>query len=363
MKYFSMLIKPASSTCNLRCKYCFYCDVSEHRDIKNYGVMSREVMEKLIDQVLSSFSEEVTINFAFQGGEPTCAGIEYFRVFTDYVERRKKNFHHIRYAIQTNGSLLNDEWISLFKKSEFLVGISLDGEKGLHDELRPNNRGQGTHESIMSNIKKMLEAEVDFNILTVLSRQLAQKPKELFEFYRSHNFDYVQLIPCLPDFESKEDNYSLRPQDFYDFYDVFFEEWHAAYQNNRILSVGYFDNMIPLFANHPPRMCGYLGFCSMQFVVESDGSVYPCDFYVLDEYKIGNIQEMSLEEIAKSAAVEMFIKEPKRMSKLCADCRYQKICNGNCKRMNICYFDDEFCALQAFMKKHEEKILAIARRI
>ena len=363
MKYFSMLIKPASSICNLRCKYCFYSDVSQHREIKNYGIMGQEVMERLIAQVLSYFNEESSISFAFQGGEPTCAGIEYFRNFTKFVAEKKKDFHHIHYSLQTNGTLLDDEWISFFKKHQFLVGVSLDGEKCIHDELRPNNLGQGTHDTIMANIEKMKLAGVDFNILTVLTRQLAQKPKELFEFYQKNDFNYVQLIPCLPDFESKEDEYSLQSTDFYHFYDIFFAEWYAAYLNNQIMSVGYFDNMIPLFANLPPQMCGYLGFCSVQFVVESDGGVYPCDFYVLDEYRIGNIQEMSLEEIVKSAVARQFVKEPKRMSKLCADCRYQKICNGNCKRMNICYFDDEFCALQAFMKKHEEKILAIARRI
>ena len=297
MKYFSMLIKPASSLCNLRCRYCFYCDVAENREIPSYGVMNEETMKILIDKTLDFFREEVTITFAFQGGEPTVAGLDYFRRFIRRVNLKKKSYHLIQYALQTNATLLNDEWIRFLKQNRFLVGVSLDGYAAQHNAMRPDAKGQGTFARILENIEKLRQAKIDFNILTVLTRQLAEHPKELFEFYLEHHFDYIQLIPCLPPLEELNDPYSLTPQAFFRFYDEFFQLWLEELKQDHYISVTLFDNLIPLFAGVPPQQCGYLGFCSMQFVVESDGSVYPCDVYVLDEYKLVNLRDCSVASV------------------------------------------------------------------
>ena len=204
MKYFSMLIKPASSLCNLRCRYCFYCDVAENRKIPSYGVMSEETMNILIDKTLGFFREEVTITFAFQGGEPTVAGLDYFRRFIRRVNLKKKSYHQIQYALQTNATLLDDEWVRFLKQNRFLVGVSLDGYAAHHDAMRPDAKGQGTFARILENIEKLRQAKINFNILTVLTRQLAEHPKELFDFYLRQHLDYIQLIPCLPPLEDRE---------------------------------------------------------------------------------------------------------------------------------------------------------------
>jgi len=363
MKYFSILIKPASSICNMKCKYCFYYDVADHREIRNYGIMNENTMKVMIDQILSYFQEEVVITYSFQGGEPTCAGLEYFKCFVEYVEDKKNSYHHIQYAIQTNGLLIDDEWLSFLKENHFLVGISIDGSKTYHDEVRVDGTLKGSHERVVNVIDRMEKMGIEFNVLTVLTAQLAQHPKELFEFYLENKMDYIQLIPCLPPLEVKNDYYALTPQAFFDFYDVFFSLWLKEYEKDHIISVSHFDNLISLFADKPPLMCGYLGFCSMQFVVESNGDVYPCDFFVLDQYRIGNIKENSIEALAKSQVTGLFLQEEKRNSKLCGYCRYIKICNGQCKRMNICYYDDEYCGLQAFMQKYEKEIMDIAQRV
>lgn len=360
MKYFSMLIKPASSACNLRCQYCFYCDVAKNRKIPTYGIMDEATMNLLIDKTLGFFHEEVTITFAFQGGEPTVAGLDYFRRFIRRVHLKKKRFHHFQYALQTNATLLNDEWIAFLKQNRFLVGVSLDGYAAQHDAMRPDAEGQGTFSRIMENIEKMRRAKIEFNILTVLTRQLAQHPKKLFDFYLHHHFDYIQIIPCLPPFEELNDAYSLTPQAFFHFYDEFFTLWLEELKQNHYISVTLFDNLIPLFAGVPPQQCGYLGFCSMQFVVESDGSVYPCDFYVLDQYKLGNLRDLSLNELMKSPTLPQFLHEPHRTTPLCKTCRYARICHGQCRRMNVCYFDDQFCGYQAFIQKHEVMLSQLA---
>lgn len=363
MKYFSMMIKPASSLCNLRCSYCFYHDVSDHREIKSHGIMSDVVMNSLIERVFEAFQEESSLTFAFQGGEPTLAGLDYFRKFVDKVNHLKKDYHEVHYALQTNGTLLDDEWIAFLKENNFLVGISLDGFIKNHDMNRKDSQLKGTYERIMINIRKMKEIGVEFNILTVLTSSLSKHAKELYQFYKKNEFEYVQLIPCLPAFNNKKDPYALQPKQFFQFYDEFYQYWLKDYETGHLMHVTYLDNIIPLFAGFPPQQCGYLGFCSNQLIVESDGSVYPCDFYVLDQYYLGNIQEKGIKELALSNIARDFIQEERTYSKRCKLCRYKYICNGQCKRMSICYYDENYCGLEEFMTKHEKTIVEIARRI
>lgn len=129
------------------------------------------------------------------------------------------------------------------------------------------------------------------------------------------------------------------------------------------MSITLFDNIIPLFAGIPPQQCGYLGYCHTQFVIEADGSVYPCDFYVLDEYKLGNINNDSIEILSKNSVVTKFLEMPRRKSNLCDSCRYLNICHGQCKRMNINYFTENYCGYQDFLASKEKEILSIAKNI
>lgn len=361
MKYFSMLIKPASSLCNMRCKYCFYEDVASNRNIKSMGIMSIDVTKTLIDKTLALFDSEATITFAFQGGEPTIAGIKYFYDFVDYVNLTKKEYHTINYAIQTNGTNINVEWANFFKINNFLVGVSLDGFKINHDLNRIDSNNCGTFDIIMKNIQVLKDYQVDFNILTVLTSYLSNYPNELFDFYLVNNFDYIQLIPCLPSFNNVNDSFALKPKDFYHFYNTFFERWYHEFTNNHYISVTLFDNLIPLFNGVLPQQCGYLGFCSNQFVVEADGSVYPCDFYVLDQYCLGNILSDDIKSMMKSNIAYNFINEKKQICNLCQNCNYYLICKGQCKRMSVCYYNNEYCGYQNFIESNKHKITNVLK--
>lgn len=362
MKYFSMLIKPASSSCNMCCKYCFYNDVSTCRETFNYGIMSQETMQACIDLPFNYFQEETQITFLFQGGEPTCAGLDYFKEFIKYVDQKKQSYHQVFYGIQTNGTLLTEEWIQFFKQNSFLVGISLDGYQENHDSIRLDSAYKGTYQKIVDVIKQLKKEQVEFNVLTVLTSQLAKDPERLFRFYLGNDLNYIQLIPCLPPFE-EQDEYGLKPEEFFSFYDKLFPLWKEELEKNQQISINFFDNVIPLFVGIPPQQCGFLGYCTMQFVVESDGSVYPCDFYVLDQYKLGNVKANSILELSKSSILKQFLKEEKRKCSLCECCRYLKICNGQCKRMNLCYYNESYCGYQAFLMKHESSIMEIASKI
>lgn len=348
MKNITILLKPASSSCNYNCRYCFYYDIADNRSIKNYGIIQPETIDNLLDKVFNFFNEKTQINFAFQGGEPTVAPISTFKYFIQQVQLKKKEFHHIGYSIQTNGSMINDEWINLFKQYNFLVGISLDGFKENHNYFRLI-KNKPTFNEVMKTINLLQKNNIQYNILTVLTNKLAQHPVKLFNFIKKNNFNFVQLIPCLPKIATIQDEFSLTPKKFFEFYQVFFDLWFNEYQNNNYISINLFNDIFNILQNKLPGSCGALGFCSFQFIVEANGNVYPCDFYVLDEYNLGNINQQSFEEIISNPLINQFLHRKKRDTKLCHNCKYVNICHGQCPRLNVCYFNDDYCGYQKLL--------------
>lgn len=363
MKNLSFLIKPASSSCNLKCRYCFYADVSEHRQIKSNGVMKEDTMKLLIDKSLSLLDEDGEVTYAFQGGEPTVAGLAFFQAFCAYVDQQKGEKQKIHYALQTNAYVVDESWCAFFHTYDFLVGVSLDGYKENHDYFRLTTGNKATYKQVMQAVSCLRTHDVKFNILTVLSKQLAKHPQKLYEFYQKEKFEFIQLIPCLAGLDEESNPFALTPQLFASFYKKFYDFWLAEMKVGVYRSVGLFDNIIPMFVDIPPQQCGLLGYCSVQFVVESDGSIYPCDFYVLDEYKGGNIHTLDLMEIAQSEPMQAFLKEKKTMSPLCGSCPFVSICHGNCKRMNSLYFTDTYCGYQDFLTYAYPTMMNIAKQI
>lgn len=347
--HYSYLIKPASSLCNLSCRYCFYHDVSEHRNQKSTGIMTAEVAHKLIENALNCESD-ASISFMFQGGEPTLAGIDYFIDFTAYVSVIKKEKQKIRYIFQTNGILIDEQWCQFFYKHQFLIGISIDGYAKNHNYCRPNYQGCNTLNHILTSVSFLRKYKVEFNILTVLTSILAKHPQKLYDFYRMNQFYYIQLIPCLPGLEEKKNTFSLTPKEFAAFYKAFYSLWLEDYQKGNYLSVTLFDNLIPMFLDIPPTQCGYLGFCSPQCVVESDGSVYPCDFYVLDRYYSGNVIDTPFETIRTCETTKTFLSEQKPRCNLCTSCPFLRFCHGNCKRMACVYYEENYCGYREFLE-------------
>lgn len=361
MKPISFLIKPASSGCDLRCKYCFYADVSEHREVKTNGIMNEDTMHTLIEEALKDEFSEIT--FAFQGGEPTLAGIDYFKAFVSYVQQQKKTHQNIHYALQTNAYTIDEAWCSFFHEHDFLIGVSLDGYKENHNYFRLAMKQTTTYQRVMQSIHLLRKHEVQFNVLTVLSAQLAKHPQKLYRFYKEQKFDYVQLIPCLSGLDEPQNEFSLHPHLFASFYKTFYDLWLKDFQKNDYMSVTLFDNIIPMYRGVAPQQCGMLGHCALQYVVESDGSIYPCDFFVLDSYCAGNIKKNSIEEMEKSQPMINFLTEKKRTTPLCESCTFHKICFGNCKRLNTTYFNDTYCGYQDFLTHAYPSMIEIAKNL
>lgn len=346
MKTLSFLVKPVSAGCQLNCTYCFYKDIAENRSCANYGRMRNEVAVALLEKVFQAADADADITFAFQGGEPLLAGLPFYEQFADAVKQLRQPKQNVRYAIQTNGCLLNAAWCSFFHKHNVLVGVSLDGWRKQHDLYR-KRKNAGTYADVMRAIQLLRRHHVDFNILSVLSRQLAREPKKLFAFYKEHGFSHVQLIPCLAPLQEKQSAYSLTPELFYQFYRSYFDLWIQDVENKQYQSVALFDNLLLLLQGKTPGTCGMLGECQFQYVVESDGSLYPCDFYVLDEYHCGNVLDTDLLSARDCSRAKAFAyrEEPQ----LCAACPFQPMCHGNCKRLRSVFMNETQCGYQRFL--------------
>ena len=338
MKRLSLLIKPASSLCNMRCKYCFYHDVGEHRENPSYGIMSRETAEKIIININRDLDVGDEITIAFQGGEPTLAGLDWFEFFVETMTAQKKV--KTNWALQTNGLLIDKAWAEFLKKHNFLTGLSIDANAGIHDSIRLRANGEGTYEACMKTKALMDDYGAEYNILCVLTNELANMPDKVWRFISSEKIKFIQFIPCLESFDENENSaYPLKPARFASFYTKLYYWWMKELEKGTYYSVKLFDDTANYFFRGVPSSCGINGRCHAQYVVEANGSVYPCDFYVLDQYNTGKLTEHTLHELFDSPLMQAFIKEERDLPPLCNTCTYLKYCNGGCKRMNrVVYF-------------------------
>lgn len=352
MKHLSIMIKPASSLCNLRCKYCFYEDVAENRTVPSLGIMSIDTMKAVIDSIFDSLSDKDELTLAFQGGEPTMAGLEFFEKLSEYVDSKLKEKRvRLSYAIQTNATTLTKEWCEYFSKYHYLVGVSLDLHRGCHDSLRLDAGGNGTFDRVLSGIELLRAENVEFNVLCTLTESLAQYPRKVWDMIVKNNFEYVQFTPCLGELGSKTP-YELSPKRFAEFYKDIFDRWYVDLLNGKGRSVKLFDDIANLFLYGTRTACGINGKCSPQIIVEADGSVYPCDFYCLDQYRLGNLASENLLLLYKKSE-ESESKKREPLPKMCSQCRYLVNCGGGCKRMrsSVCFTDEnkEYCGYRELL--------------
>ena len=328
----SILIKPASSACNLRCAYCFYADEASIRTVPNYGLMPQAVSHTLIEKAAGA--AEGSITFLFQGGEPTLAGLDFYRDFVSHVKKTVPSALAVQYAIQTNGMELDGEWCRFFQENRFLVGLSLDGNRECHDRFRRDGEGKGTYHRVMKAARLLEEAGVDYNVLTVVTGHLARHIQSVFSALCKEGFRFQQYIPCLDPLEEErgEQGYSLSPEQYERFLKTLFDLWYRELEQGRYWSIRYFDNLVWMLNGHAPEQCSMLGCCGLQYLVEADGSVYPCDFYGLDGYRLGNIQQDSWEELDRVREEIGFVEASRRVPEECKTCHWYPLCRNGCRR-------------------------------
>lgn len=324
----SMMIKPVSSRCNMRCAYCFYADVAAHRQTADFGVMTSETMRALIRRTF--IYADGGVSFAFQGGEPTLAGVGFYEEFLREVRRCNSRGLPVSFALQTNGYAVSDEMLALFSEHHFLLGVSLDGPEDMHDALRKDALGRGTYRRVMNTIEKLRAWGIQYNILCVVTSETARRAREAWNALREHG--YLQFIPCIDGLEGGSGAYSLSPEAYGGFLIETYDLYEKAIDEGKPVSERRFDNYLSMLAGYPPEMCGMSGRCGLYYLAEADGSVYPCDFYVLDEWKMGNINAVSLSRMEKSPASERFRQASARLPAACPACGYLSLCRGGCRR-------------------------------
>ena len=223
--------------------------------------------------------------FSFQGGEPTLRGLDFYR---DYSE--------LSNCIQTNGILLDEQWAHFLHDNRFLVGFSLDGPREIHDLFRKDKNGDGTFTTVIQKARLLEKHDVDFNILLVVTSALAERPGKSYSFFQKNSFHYLQFIPCIDPLAEKRGgrNFSLQPVEYLQFLKKFYDRWSEDILSGKDVSIRYFDNLVRIVMGEAPETCGMRGTCSCQFVFEADGSYYPCDFYVTEKWKLGNIRDVVL---------------------------------------------------------------------
>lgn len=332
MRAVNILIKPSSSNCNMRCKYCFYFDEADNRSTPSFGFMDDTTMFTLIEKALQHAAEQCV--FGFQGGEPMLVGLSWFERFVDCVQQLNTNNIQVSYALQTNGTLINEAWAHFFAQNNFLVGVSLDGPRKFHDYYRRDNHNNGSFARIMNNIKILQDYNVNFNTLTVVTARSACNIKDIYRFFINHNLLNHQYILCLDPIEgsASKSSYALSPTLCLRFLTDLFDVWYTDRRAGIPVYNRYFENLAGLLKGCVPETCSMRGMCSAQYAVEADGSVYPCDFYMTDPYYLGNITTDSFGTIDNTRQKIGFIERSCKLSKDCFSCRWLAVCRGGCYR-------------------------------
>lgn len=329
----SVLIKPSSGMCNMTCDYCFYCDETQKRTQKSYGFMSEATLKNVIRKTM--LRAEGTACYTFQGGEPTLRGLDFFEKVLFYQKQYNKKGVQVYNSLQTNGLFMDETWCRFLRENRFLTGISLDGIQKTHDACRHSRKDNApTFDRICKSIALLETHHVEFNILTVVNQTVAQNIQEIYAFYKRQKWNYQQYIACLDPLKEPhgQNSYSIPSESYGQFLTELFCLWYKDWKKNRQPYIRQFENYIAILLGQFPESCDQRGTCSIQYAVEADGSVYPCDFYMTDEYRLGNFNERRLDEIDAKRREISFLERSLLLDQSCKLCTYYSLCKGGCQR-------------------------------
>ena len=331
MKTVGIMIKPASGLCNMHCDYCFYQDEIRHRGGTVYEMMTLETLRNVIRRTLLQAEESYSL--AFQGGEPTLRGLDFYREAVKLVNRYNRNAVPVSYALQTNGMLLDEEWAAFLSEHKFLVGLSVDGTAEIHNRYR-HAGNKDAFAAVIRSAALLDQYHVDYNILTVVHREVAERIGEIYRDYRTRGWNYLQFITCLDPLGEEPGTrpYSLTPERYGRFLCDLFDLWYEDAVKKNAPYIRQFDNYLTILAGYPPEACEHGGICGLQNVVEADGSIYPCDFYVLNEYCLGNLNHDRLPEAYKRRDEIGFRERSVIHPEECQNCPWHFICRNGCYR-------------------------------
>jgi uncharacterized protein len=327
MKPFSLLIKPSSADCNLRCEYCFYLPRSELYPETKRHRMPDDVLEAMISGYMATDQPQYV--FAWQGGEPLLMGEEFFRKVTALQKEHGKAGAVVANGLQTNATLVTDEFASHLAKYKFLTGVSLDGDVDLHDRFRKTIDGRGSHAMVMAGLEKLRKAGAEVNALVLVSKANVSRPREVYRWLKEQDLLFHQYIPCV-EFDEGDGltPHSITGDEWGEFLCGIYDEWRAG--DERIVSVRTFDCVMMRYFNGSRDICRMGGDCRHYFVVEWSGDAYPCDFFVDQELRLGNVRDDSWEGLLASEAYAEFGAKKSQWNARCEGCEVLDLCMGDC---------------------------------
>lgn len=350
---FHIMTKPIGPICNLGCTYCFYLEKEALYEDGKWR-MAPDLLESYIRQYIEAQPTDF-VSFAWQGGEPTLLGVEFFRRVVA-LQREYADGKTIENAFQTNGTLLDDAWGTFLKESDFLVGISIDGPRELHDRYRVDKQGRSSFDQVMRGVEVLKRHEVAFNTLTCLNRATSKKPLEVYRFLKDIGSTFLQFIPIIerrPDATARQCGldlaappergalqvgeqlpvfgWSVLPQDFGDFYIRLFDRW--VRKDVGKVYVQFFDTALGKWVGAPGGICVHNETCGDALAIEHNGDVYSCDHFVYPAHKLGNLREQSLPDLVNDPRQRAFgAAKSECLPRYCRECPVRFACHGGCPK-------------------------------
>ena len=344
---FSVMLKPIGPICNLNCTYCYYLEKKNiYQDVSNFR-MNDELLEIYTKQYIESQQVPV-VSFVWQGGEPTMMGIDFYKKALQ-LQDRYSGGKRIENIFQTNGTLLDEEYCRFFHDHNFLIGVSIDGPEELHDLYRKTNSGKGSFAQVMKGVELLHKHNVEFNTLSVVNKEIAYHPLEVYHFLKKIGSGFIQFIPIVeriadnpkPDKlnlvapiygrSAKVTEWSVEPKMYGKFLCTIFDEWVRNDVGKYFVQI--MDATLANWTGERPGLCVFTETCGDAMVMEHNGDLYCCDHFVYPEYFLGNIMKTPLTEMVSKDKQKQFGKDKRdKLPRYCFECEYRFACNGECPK-------------------------------
>ena len=344
---FHIMTKPVGPICNLDCKYCFYLEKERLYPGTQHWAMSPDLLERYVrDYIAAQPADEV--HFAWQGGEPTLLGIDFFRAVVE-LQQRYANGKSIHNALQTNATLIDGAWAEFFAANRFLVGVSIDGPREIHDFYRVDKGQAPTFDRVMRGLRTLQQHGVDFNTLTVVHRHNAQFPVEIYRFLKEIGSAFLQFIPIVERAAAQPGrgdlvliqpssqaaaavtDWSVESEAWGKFLARIFDEW--VRQDVGRVYVQLFDVALESWFGLDPSLCIFRRTCGSALAMEHNGDLYSCDHFVYPDNRLGNIAETALDQLVSSPQQTAFGRHKlDSLPRMCRECEVRFACNGECPK-------------------------------
>lgn len=340
-----VMLKPAGAHCNLACKYCYYLEKNNLYQNSHRHLMSDEMLEQFTREYIEAQTMPQML-FTWHGGEPLMRSIDFYKKALE-LQKKYANGKQIDNVIQTNGTLLTNEWCEFFAKNHWLVGISIDGPQEYHDHYRVTPDGKPSWEKVMQGISLLKKHRVEWNAMAVVNAYNAEHPLEFYHFFRDNGCQYLQFTPIVERLTEHEDgrtlasladdreiplaDASVTPQQWGNFLCTIFDDWVRHDVGKTFVEI--FDCTLANWMGVLPGICAYSKECGHAGVMEHNGDVYSCDHFVFPEYKLGNIREQSLIDMLYGEKQQAFSRlKHTSLPRQCKECDMEFACHGECPK-------------------------------